>query len=100
MADLWMTYEDGLHRSVQSPAGYLWCTNYIDLLNHASPAQPLSIPLGGDACAHVSEGRTMEFHNSPNRVEMVSVLCTFTCSINLYHFHGTSAVFTISGSMQ
>ena len=59
-----------------------------------APALPLSIPLGGDACAQVSEDRTMEFHNSPNRVEMVSILCTFTSSINSYHFHRTSAEFT------
>ena len=45
MADLWMTYEDGLHRSVQSLAGYVWCTNYIDLLNHASPSPTFVHPI-------------------------------------------------------
>ena len=67
-----------------------------------APAQPLSIPLGGDACADVSEGKTaptiVEFQESPNRFEMVSILCSFTGNIILYHFHRTIALFTKSMS--
>ena len=66
-----------------------------------APAQPLSIPLGGDACAYVSEDKTaptiVEFQEPPNRFEMVSILCSST-SINSYHLHGTSAVFMKSVS--
>ena len=44
------------------------------------PAQPLSIPLGGDACADVNEGKTVpistEYYNPPNEIEMVSILCS------------------------
>ena len=68
-----------------------------------APAQPLSIPLGDDACAQISEDKTVpistEYYNSPNRIEMVSILCTYTCVINSYEVQGSSAVLTKSMSI-
>ena len=37
--------EDGVRRSVQPRAGYVWCANYIDLLIHASPRPTFVHPI-------------------------------------------------------
>ena len=50
----------------------------------ASYSSPLFTSLGGDACAEDSDEKAVpigvEYYNTPERVVMVSAVCSFTCS--------------------